>query len=237
MLAYQFAIWNRRSTGALERRHVDAHGFFGERVSGHGPCARAVSAADHAVLADAALAPEFVGIAQLVKDETVSINIDHALPAHVARPDRQKSARVDVADMRDEHEALAVVHALRRPLDAIGVLETGAAHLEVAAPLVRPHRAAGPALPLDGHAAEMLRGGDFDVKGHLVLQIAKPVKNPLMLGRRNHVLPLAAAHRHQEKYAPLDGAESLDAPRDFDEVSDVRFGHGRVDLQGDLEVL
>ena len=60
------------------------------------------------------------GVAQRFEDGRVAVDLGQRRFADVAGVDGQKSARIDVAHMRDEHEALAVVDAPRGPARGAG---------------------------------------------------------------------------------------------------------------------
>lgn len=55
-----------------------------------------------------------IRVTQRFEDRVVPINLSERCLFHVAARDRQKAGRLDVARMRDEHEAVPVIRAARR---------------------------------------------------------------------------------------------------------------------------
>ena len=89
---------------------------MGERIAGYGVGAGAGAAADLLVLACAAFSFEAAGVAECLEDGRVPIDVSQRFLADVAGVDGQESAGIDVAHVRDEYEALAVVDAAGHPI-------------------------------------------------------------------------------------------------------------------------
>src|SRR3990170_3152316 len=124
-----------RGVSPLRRRDtpdrlVDAGRIGLQVVAGHAICPPALAAANLPILASSAPALQPRWVSQFLEEGVMAINLDHVVPADVAGRDREEPGRHDVAQVRDEQESLAVVDALDRPVQAVGVLETGALKID-----------------------------------------------------------------------------------------------------------
>src|SRR6476469_1167766 len=95
-------------------RFIRAQRIGREHVSGHRPCARPGAAAEIAELAVAALAVEPRRIAKGRAQLARLIDLAKRLFLHVSRLQRKEAGGKYVADVRDEHEAFALVDTPRR---------------------------------------------------------------------------------------------------------------------------
>ena len=68
------------------------------------------SSADVAVFADSAFSVKLIWSVQPAKYFRVAINIDKRACAHAAATQRQKTGRVDIAQMGNENDAVAVAN-------------------------------------------------------------------------------------------------------------------------------
>jgi len=76
---------------------MNAAGFGGEVVAGERVGAGAGTAAEVAVLAEAALAFEQRAIAQNLEKRAVAVDLDQRIAPHVAGGERQEAAGIDLA--------------------------------------------------------------------------------------------------------------------------------------------
>src|SRR5512140_979329 len=104
----------------------------------------------------------------------MAIDLDHIIAADVARRDRQESRRLDIAQMRDKEEPVAIVHALGGAVESISILTARA--LKGYGLAVRLQ-----ALALDGDSAVHGRGRGLDVKRRALRKVIQPVEDLLML--------------------------------------------------------
>ena len=76
-----------------------------------GKGASAASAADMTIFADTAFAFEGVGVPKCAEQRRVLIHVDQRIAGEYAAADGQEAARINLADMADEHDSAAIVGA------------------------------------------------------------------------------------------------------------------------------
>ena len=109
----------------LPLRPVHAAGFFREQIAGERVRASARAATDLAKLAAPALTVQIPTVAKGAKQRRVAIDVGQRLPADIASGDGEKSAGIDLAQVRDEHEAFAVVDTAGAPDPVTGLHANG----------------------------------------------------------------------------------------------------------------
>ena len=109
----------------LPLRLVHAAGFFREQIAGERVRASARAATDLAKLAAPALTVQIPTVAKGAKQRRVAIDVGQRLPADIASGDGEKSAGIDLAQVRDEHEAFAVVDTASTTDPATGLHANG----------------------------------------------------------------------------------------------------------------
>ena len=121
----------------------------------------------------------------------VPVHLDNVVATDIARGERQKPGRVDGARVADEHEAVAIVHALRTA-DTVG---QGEAHpgSEWNGSARAIARAALRDLALQDHTAILRSGRALDVERRALRQVVHAVEHALELIGAGDVVRLRPA--------------------------------------------
>src|SRR5664279_5267426 len=223
----------------LPLRLVHAVGFFREQIAGERVRASARAATDLAKLAAPALTVQIPTVAQGAKQRRVAIDVGQRLFADVASGDRQKSAGIDLAQVRDEHEAFAVVDTAGAPDPVTGLHANG--HLsQLGHALIRTGSVlcatAGLGAALQQEAPVVLGFGALDVEQHALRGFVQLLEDLLEFFRRDEIDALPAARGNQEEDAPQRNVQFLQQRDGVVEHGEVVAGDGGVDLhrQSDL---
>src|SRR3989442_14820300 len=130
--------------------------------------------------------------------------------ADVAGDYGQEAARKDVAEVRDEKEAVAGVDRSRRQADRLpGPFRPDESLGEIAHRLARGRgRASLFAVALSHIAPEVRRLGDLQQEGRLSLHAVEDCEQALALRRAEPAKRRTPSHRDEEEDLPEDDAES-----------------------------
>src|SRR5579864_1121525 len=166
---------------------VRAKWIRAQRIARVGEGAGTRSSADVAVFADSAFSVKLVWSVEPTKYFRVTIDVNQRSCAHAAATQRQETGRIDIAQMGNENDAVAIAN-LKSSVD------------RTALDLGRGHSCGAHSVKSQTPVGRGLSG--LDCEGRAWDKIKHPVHDAFAFFRRDRIQGLAAAHGNQKEQAP-----------------------------------